>query len=104
MDAKNRPGQEQWPAPKFHVGPINSGEIVLVALGGMLAQSIVYQSVKSIRFRCHIRSNSISLDATLKCVPAGISIPEERVNDVSAIRLKDARNISLDGMRTVKPF
>ena len=41
--------------PKVHVSPINSGEIVLVALGGMLAQSVVSQSVKSIRFRCHIR-------------------------------------------------
>ena len=41
--------------PKVHVGPINSSEILLVALGGMLAQSVVSQSVKGIRFRCHIR-------------------------------------------------
>ena len=31
-------------------------------------------------------------------------MPEERVNDVSTVRLKDTRNISLDAMRTVKPF
>lgn len=46
----------------------------------------------------------MSLDATLKCVPAGISIPDARVNDVSAIRLKDTRNISLVAMRAVKLY
>ena len=46
----------------------------------------------------------MSLDATLECVPAGISIPDERVIDVSAIRLKDTRNISLIAMRTVKLY
>ena len=46
----------------------------------------------------------MSLDATLKCVPAGISIPDERVMNVSAIRLKDTRKISLVAMRTVKLY
>lgn len=36
----------------------------------------------------------MSLDATLKCVPAGISIPVERVSGVSATRLNDSMDVS----------
>jgi hypothetical protein len=38
------------------------------------------------------------LGATLTSVPTGILIPEERVNDASAIRLKDTGNVSLGAL------
>jgi hypothetical protein len=38
----------------------------------------------------------MSREATLKCVPAGISMPEERVRGLRAMRLKDTwGNVSL---------